>query len=161
MPLLRRALLDQDFSADHRLPFSGDETFRIALDAAFGLTLGHAHEEASWSANSLVLWLGAANALRWLAQAVDAPDLVAEIDAREYPRQRLILPDRYVVLPSEPQNLIGNGALTLRGNRRCPDAIIGQCDDTFVLGRAHGSGSCAQHRDDPGASFGSIAVLRP
>ncbi len=81
LPLLRRALLAQAFEGD-RLPFSGDETFRIALNVALELPLDHPHEQASWSANSLALWLGAAPKLAELARALDDAPLADAIEAR-------------------------------------------------------------------------------
>lgn len=82
LPLLRRALLAQDFGPGDRLPFSGDETFRIALNLALDLPLEHAHEDRSWSANSLVLWLGLAPKLAELARAADDAPLAEAIEAR-------------------------------------------------------------------------------
>lgn len=57
---LRRCMLAQDFGPDGLLPFTGDETFRAAMNAAFDLPLEFAHHEQSYSANSAILWLGAA-----------------------------------------------------------------------------------------------------
>lgn len=82
LPLLRRAVLAQAFDPMDRLPFSGDETFRIALDAAFELDLAYPHEEASWSANSAFLWLGAAGMLAELADALGDEALVELLAAR-------------------------------------------------------------------------------
>lgn len=82
LPLLRRAMLAQAFSADGMLPFSGDETFRVALDAALNLPLGHPHEARSWSANSLALWLGVAPKLAELATALGDEALAEALRAR-------------------------------------------------------------------------------
>ena len=65
---LRRALLAQGFDpATSKLPFTGDETFRAAMNAAFGFDLEHPHKTESWSANSTLLWLGAAEHFARLA----------------------------------------------------------------------------------------------
>ena len=56
---LRRSLLAQALSPDGLLPFTGDETYRTAMDVAFGFALAYLHEDLSWSANSSLLWLGA------------------------------------------------------------------------------------------------------
>lgn len=85
LPLLRRALLEQAFGAGDRLPFSGDETFRIALNMALDLPLDHPHELASWSANSLALWLGIAPKLQELARALGDDALADEVAARRPP----------------------------------------------------------------------------
>ncbi len=68
--LLRRCLFGQGFGVDRLLPFTGDETYRAAMDAAFGLDLNYAHQDKTWSANSTFLWLGAARELSRLASAL-------------------------------------------------------------------------------------------
>lgn len=67
--LLRRCVLDQDINGEGLLPFTGDETFRAAMNASFGLPLEAHHAERSWSANSSLLWLGAAARFIELAEA--------------------------------------------------------------------------------------------
>ena len=61
-PYLRRALLAQQVEEDGRQPFSGDETFRLALQIAHGYDLSLLFEEETWSANSA--WLLAAGRRR-------------------------------------------------------------------------------------------------
>lgn len=68
--LLRRCLMRQRFNEDYLLPFTGDETFREAMNAALGMTvLDYPHHELSWSANSSMLWLGAEKEFERLALA--------------------------------------------------------------------------------------------
>jgi hypothetical protein len=82
-PLLRRCLLGQAPSPEGLLPFTGDETFRAAMNAAAGLTLEYAHHEKTWSLNSSLLWLGAERALQRLAadDAVFGPEAPAVAQA--------------------------------------------------------------------------------
>jgi hypothetical protein len=68
--LLRRCLTRQGFGVDDLLPFTGDETYREAMNAAAGMTvLDYPHHELSWSANSSALWLGAEREYARLAVA--------------------------------------------------------------------------------------------
>jgi hypothetical protein len=94
--LLRRALLAQGFGPEHLLPFTGDETYRAAMNAAFGLDLEFRHHELSWSANSTLLWLGAAREFEWLARATghaaDAGRASALGAGVERSLQRYVLP---------------------------------------------------------------------
>ncbi len=71
---LRRALFAQDFSPEGLLPFTGDETFRAAMNAAFGLELESPHHLESFSANSSLLWLGAATHYTRLATDLGEAD---------------------------------------------------------------------------------------
>jgi hypothetical protein len=57
--LLHRCLFDQGFGTDNMLSFTGDETYRAAMNAAFGIELEYPHEDKNWSGNSNALWLGA------------------------------------------------------------------------------------------------------
>jgi len=57
--LLKRGLMAQGFGTDHLLPWTGDETFRAAMNSVFGLFMEYPHHEVSWSANSSLLWLAA------------------------------------------------------------------------------------------------------
>jgi hypothetical protein len=77
--LLRRCLFAQGFGIDRLLPFTGDETYRAAMNAAFGLDLEYAHHDLTWSANSTFLWLGAARELDRLAGALDKASEVEEV----------------------------------------------------------------------------------
>jgi len=70
---LRRCMLAQDFGPDGLLPFTGDETYRGAMDAAFDLDLNYMHSELSWSTNSTILWLGAAKHFERMADALGLP----------------------------------------------------------------------------------------
>jgi len=60
MPLLRRSVFGQDVNAQYLLPFSGDETFRAAMNAAFGLPLEYPHQTDSFSLVSGYLLASAA-----------------------------------------------------------------------------------------------------
>ncbi len=71
--LLRRCLMAQAFGVDHLLPFTGDETYREAMNAALGLGVNYAHDQLSWSANSSLLWLGAEREFERLAARVGQP----------------------------------------------------------------------------------------
>lgn len=66
-PLLRRCMSAVAFGPDGLLPFSNDETFRAAMNAAAGIALEYPHDELTWSANSGMLWLGAFRSYRRLA----------------------------------------------------------------------------------------------
>ncbi|HPV04897.1 MAG TPA: hypothetical protein PLC24_10085 [Myxococcota bacterium] len=78
--LLRRCLFAQGFSDGDMLPFTGDETFRAAMNAALGLGLEEPHEDTNWSGNSSALWLGAAREYaRFMEQAgQDAESAMAQ-----------------------------------------------------------------------------------
>jgi len=65
---LRRALLGQQIDDEGLQPFSGDETYRIAMAAALGHDLNELYEETAWSANSSFLMAAAA---RWMAEAAE------------------------------------------------------------------------------------------
>lgn len=94
--LLRRALLAQAFGPDRLLPFTGDETYRAAMNAAFGLALEYRHEALSFSANSTLLWLGAARAFVALAEATGHPEDAAAARAL-WPEVRASLESRYAL----------------------------------------------------------------
>ena len=80
---LRRCLLAQDFGPDGLLPFTGDETYRAAMNAAFGLELEYAHHELNWSANSALLWLGAQKHFATLARELVLDADVAASELRQ------------------------------------------------------------------------------
>ncbi len=65
---LERAVFAQAFSPELLLPFTGDETFRTALNVALGVGIEFPHEEEHYSANSSLLWLAAAASLRELSE---------------------------------------------------------------------------------------------
>lgn len=67
---LRRCLLAQGFSPEGLLPFTGDETYRGAMNITFGLGIEFGHADKSWSANSSLLWLGAAHHFMRLAESL-------------------------------------------------------------------------------------------
>jgi len=68
--LIDYALEAQAFGPEQLLPWTGDETFRAALNATFGLDLEYPHQDRTWSLNSALLWLGAAR--RWDHPRFDA-----------------------------------------------------------------------------------------
>jgi hypothetical protein len=68
------------------------------MDVAFGLALAYLHEEASWSANSSLLWLGAYRHFVRLAEALGRDDdVAAATDMKEVVEaatlDRYLLPD--------------------------------------------------------------------
>lgn len=80
--LLRRCMYGVAWGPDHLLSFTGDETFRAAMNAAFGLFLEHPHHLESWSANSSALWLGAGREFERLAAAQGLDEQVVEVQSR-------------------------------------------------------------------------------
>lgn len=62
-PMLLHSVLGQQIDANQQLPFSGDETFRVAMSMTLGLTLEHKYEECCASTNSSLLFVAAAEAL--------------------------------------------------------------------------------------------------
>lgn len=71
-PYLSRALLAQQIDDEGRQTFSGDETFRLAMNVAFGLDLEVPWEELAWSSNSGFLMAAAADVMA--AQAARRSD---------------------------------------------------------------------------------------
>ncbi len=63
-PYLRHAMTSQVVEEDGLQPFSGDETFRVAMSAGLGHDLSLAYEDLTWSANSAFLLAAAAD---WMA----------------------------------------------------------------------------------------------
>lgn len=76
---LRRALLAQAFDDDLLLPFTDDETYRAAMNAVFGLALEYPHGARNTSANSSILWLGAARHYQRIARLVGRSEEAAEV----------------------------------------------------------------------------------
>ena len=79
---LRHCTFDVGFEDDRLLPYTGDETFRAAMNATFGLHLEFPHHEQSFSLNSQLLWLGATQHFVALAEVLgesDDRDLALEI----------------------------------------------------------------------------------
>lgn len=99
LPLLRRCMMDQAFGPDDLLPFTGDETFRAAMNAALGVPdLDYPHHDRSWSLNSTLLWLGAARDLLDLPGGLPEPTLARDLEDRvhrmiEQALPRFLLPD--------------------------------------------------------------------
>ncbi|MBW2525110.1 MAG: hypothetical protein JRI23_13085, partial [Deltaproteobacteria bacterium] len=79
---LRRCLFAQDFGPDLLLPFTGDETYRGAMNITFGLGIEYGHADKSYSANSSLLWLGAAHHFERLAAALGRFDDVERVRAQ-------------------------------------------------------------------------------
>lgn len=84
--LIRRCQLAQAVSDEGFLPFTGDETFRAAMNAVFGLFLEYAHHEDSWSANSSLLWLGASRDFEAMAGQLGEID---DVSAMQTLRQKI------------------------------------------------------------------------
>ncbi len=95
-PELRRAMLRQDVDADGLLPFSGDETFRAAMNAAFGLRLEFPHDVDSWSLNSSLLFVAASERFAALA---DRLGMTQDADEARALGARVLgaVTDRYVL----------------------------------------------------------------
>lgn len=77
--MLRHALIHQDFREECLLPFSDDETFRIAMMVAFGHSVFEGYEDKYLSANSSFLFVAAASFLKQAAQQLGYDE-----DALEY-----------------------------------------------------------------------------
>lgn len=80
--LLRRCVLAQPVSEGGFLSWSGDETFRAAMNATFGLALEYPHQDETWSTNSSLLFVAAARALARLAEAAGDPGLATSARAK-------------------------------------------------------------------------------
>ncbi|MCB9521348.1 MAG: hypothetical protein H6699_10810 [Myxococcales bacterium] len=78
---LKRALRAQAFDDELRLPFTDDETYRAAMNAAFGLSLEYPHAELNGSANSSLLWLGAERQYARLARLIGEDAEADDADA--------------------------------------------------------------------------------
>lgn len=63
LQFLRHSLFKQQWNEDYLQPFSGDETFRAAMNIAFGLDIEYPHQTKSWSLVSSVLLAAGAEAL--------------------------------------------------------------------------------------------------
>lgn len=81
-PYLRRSLLQQQQTEDGLQPWSGDETFRLAMAVAFGYPLEWPWDERAWSSNSSWLMMGAGRALSPLARRLGEDDDADQFDAR-------------------------------------------------------------------------------
>ena len=95
---LRYCTFKVGFEEDRLLPYTGDETFRAAMNATFGLDLEFPHHEESFSLNSQLLWLGATQHFVALAEVLDESDdrdtaleIAAEMDTTV--RTRYLLDD--------------------------------------------------------------------
>jgi len=64
-----RSVLGQETGPGGLQPFSGDETYRLTLGVALGAGLDEPWEDVAWSANSLLLRAGTADALADVAEA--------------------------------------------------------------------------------------------
>ncbi len=69
-PFLRHSVFKQQWNDEFLQPFSGDETFRAAMNIAFGLPIEYPHEAESWSLVSSTLLAAAARALADIEQAL-------------------------------------------------------------------------------------------
>lgn len=77
---LRRCALNVGFGEDRLLAYTGDETFRAAMNASFGLELEYPHHEDHYSLNSNLLWLGSARDFELLGTALEEDEDVAQLD---------------------------------------------------------------------------------
>ena len=93
---LERSLFAQGFGENLELPFTGDETFRAAMNAAFGLGLEHPHQDTSYSLNSQLLWLRAAEDFERLALATGETARLEEVRSMRAQMESTIR-DRYAL----------------------------------------------------------------
>jgi len=95
-PYLRRGLTGQQMDDQGLQPFSGDETFRTAMSAAFGYDLAYMYEDHAWSANSSFLMAAAAG---WMGEM--APELGESGDVQLFAdlegRARTALSDHFAL----------------------------------------------------------------
>jgi hypothetical protein len=82
-PYLSRGLLAQQITTEGLQPFSGDETYRIAMAAALGHDIDEAYEDTAWSANSSFLMAAAAHWMTEAAVRLDEPEDQASFEALE------------------------------------------------------------------------------
>lgn len=99
--LLNRCLFAQGFGPDNMLPFTGDETYRAAMNAAMGLNLEEPHEDLNWSGNSSALWLGAA---REYQRFMRAAALVESSDAVVLNADADLAAERFVEVQDSTMN---------------------------------------------------------
>lgn len=96
--LIKRALLAQNISKDGLIPFSGDETFRAAMNAAFGLPLEYPHHQNSYSPNSSILFIRAAKG------SIHLFDLINDFENKQLIKEKLTLVEnafyKYFILPN-------------------------------------------------------------
>lgn len=95
---LRHAIDGQQWTEELLQPFSGDETYRGAMNVAFGLDIEYPHHERSWSVCSGLLLAAAARAQAGLEDAAGDPQEAARFAAfaeavAEATRTRFALPD--------------------------------------------------------------------
>ncbi len=81
-PYLRRAVLDQQMEADGRQTWSGDETFRLAMNVAFDQPLEVPWQALAWSSNSSLLMIAAAGWMAEVAPAAGHADDAGALQAR-------------------------------------------------------------------------------
>lgn len=74
LPYLRHAIFGQTWSAEGLQPFSDDETYRAAMNVAFGLDLEYPHHLKNYALTSSLLMASASTALADLEQAVPVAD---------------------------------------------------------------------------------------
>ena len=77
-PYLRRTLVAQTVEQDGLQPFSGDETFRVAMSAGLGHDLMLMYEDETWSANSAFLLAAAAD---WMVLAAVETGELSDVTA--------------------------------------------------------------------------------
>jgi len=76
--MMRHALIHQEFRETCLLPFSGDETYRMVMAAAFGQWIEHEYADTHLSANSSFLFVAAAEFLVEVAEHFGYNDHAAE-----------------------------------------------------------------------------------
>lgn len=78
--MLRRAIVGQLMNEDGLLTWSSDETFRAAMNAAFGLLLEYPHDTETWSTNSALLMTAAGTAVGRISAAIGEDAVATEAE---------------------------------------------------------------------------------
>lgn len=86
-PYLRRALMAQVMTPDGRQEFSGDETFRLAMETVLGYPLEFPWHDRAFSANSGFLMAAAADRMATMAAVVEPGDVSLFEDKAQLARE--------------------------------------------------------------------------
>ncbi len=169
-PYLRRAVMAQSMTDEGLQSWSGDETFRLAMNVALGYPLETPWQDMAWSSNSAMVMIAAANFLADHAAEAGHPEDEAPLRDRA-DRARAALIDKFVqpeghfasvklmdeaaapvTLPFEDVNLnaIWSGAFA-------PDDAVANADlDSMLKIAGHPDGS-VQSTPNPIYDMGTFA----
>lgn len=169
-PYLRRAVMAQSMTDEGLQSWSGDETFRLAMNVALGYPVETPWQDTAWSSNSAMVMIAAANFLADHAAAAGHPEDEAPLrDRADRARAALIAnfvqPEGHfaaaklmdegaapITLPFEDVNLnaIWSGAFA-------PNDPVANADlDSFLKIAGHPDGS-VQSKPDPIYDLGTFA----